>query len=93
MLIAILGSADFDINDFNPRTLKLQATTQNLVGKSDKSLCNKQDVNDDSHMDLICQIKVIGFRVQPGEIPVIIRAGTYQRQSLQAESILRYIIE
>jgi hypothetical protein len=91
--IAILGSETFDVNDLNPRTLKLQATTQNLVGKSDKSLCKQQDVNADTHMDLVCDIKVIGFRVEPGEIPVVIRAGTYHRQSLQADGLLRYVAE
>ena len=88
--IAILGSAHFDVNDLNPRTLKLRAVTQNLVGKSDKSLCRQQDINEDSYMDLLCDMKIIGFKIQPGDIPVVINAGTYQRQSLSAEAVLRY---
>ena len=91
--IAILGSASFDINDLNPRTLKLRAVSQNLVGKSDKSLCRQLDVNEDSYMDLLCDIKIIGFKIQPGDIPVVINAGTYQRQSLNAEAVLRYQVE
>jgi hypothetical protein len=91
--VAILGSANFDINDFNPRTLKLKAVGQNLVGKSDKTLCRQQDINGDSYMDLLCDIKTIGFRVEPGDITVIISAGTYQRQSLRAEGVIRYIAE
>ena len=91
--VAILGSADFDINDLNPRTLKLRAVSQNLVGKSDKSLCQQQDINEDSFMDLLCDFKTIGFHVEPGDIAIVISAGTYQRQSLHAEGILRYLVE
>ena len=91
--IAILGSASFDINDLNPRTLKLRAVSQNLVGKSDKSLCRQLDINEDSYMDLLCDFKIIGFKIQPGDIPVVINAGTYQRQSLSAEGVLRYQVE
>ena len=91
--IAILGSASFDINDLNPRTLKLRAVSQNLVGKSDKSLCRQLDINEDTYMDLLCDFKIIGFKIQPGDIPVVINAGTYQRQSLSAEGVLRYQVE
>ena len=91
--VAILGSADFDINDLNPRTLKLRAVSQNLVGKSDKTLCQQQDVNGDSFMDLLCDFKTIGFHVEPGDIRIVVNAGTYQRQSLHAEGVLRYLVE
>jgi hypothetical protein len=88
--IAILGSASLDVNDLNPRTLKLRAVSQNLVGKSDKSLCRQQDINGDSYMDLICDIKTIGFHVEPGKIDVEVTIGTYQRQSLHATGVLTY---
>ncbi len=91
--VAILGSASFDVNDINPRTLRLKAVSQNLVGKSDKTLCHQQDINEDSYMDLLCDIKMIGFGVKPGDIPVVISAGTYQRQSLRAEAVLKYLAE
>lgn len=91
--VVILGSAILDINDINPRTLRLKAVSQNLVGKSDKTLCQQQDINGDSHMDLLCDIKMIGFGVQPGDIAVVISVGTYQRQSLRAEAVLKYLAE
>ena len=91
--VAILGSVSFDVNDINPRTLRLKAVSQNLVGKSDKTLCHQQDINEDSYMDLLCDIKMIGFGVQPGDIPVVISVGTYQRQSLRAEAVLKYLAE
>ena len=91
--VAIFGSASLNVNDVNPRTLTLEAVTGTLVGKSDKNLCRKQDINDDSHMDLICDVNIIGYRVQPGEIAVVIKVGTYYGQSLRAEGMLRYNIE
>ena len=91
--VAIFGSPSLDVNDVNPRTLSLEAVEQTLVGKSDKSLCRQQDLNGDDYMDLICNIKTIGYRVQPGDIEVVINAGTYQRQSLRATGILRYLVD
>lgn len=91
--VAIMGSASLDVNELNPRTLSLEATEQNLVGKSDKSWCSQQDIDADSHMDLICNIKTIGFRVKPGDIAVVISVGTYHRQSLRASGVLRYVAE
>lgn len=91
--IAILGSARLDVTDINPRTLSLEATSQNLVGKSDKSLCEQRDINADSYMDLVCEVKTIGFRVQPGDIDVVINVGTYQRLSLRAVGTLRYLAD
>jgi hypothetical protein len=91
--VAIMGSASLDINDVNPRTLKLKALKQNLVGKSDKNLCRQQDVNGDSYKDLVCDIKTIGFRVEPGDITVVISAGTYGGESLRAEGVLKYVRE
>ena len=89
--VAIMGSANLDINDVNPRTLKLKAVEQNLVGKSDKSMCRQQDIDGDSYKDLVCDIKTIGFRVKPGDIAVVISAGTYQGTSLRAEGVLRFV--
>lgn len=91
--IAIFGTASLDVNDLNPRTLSLEAVSQNLVGKSDKSLCRQEDLNGDARMDLVCQVKTIGYRVQQGDIEVTISAGTYQRQSLRAQGMLRYVVE
>ncbi len=91
IVVAIMGSATLDITDINPRTISLEAETQTLVGKTDKSLCETADINDDGFPDLVCKLKTIGFRVETGEIPVLISAGTYQRESLRARGVLRYV--
>ena len=88
--VAILGSETLNVTDVNPRTLSLEATEINLVGKSDKSRCRVEDINADGFDDLVCDFKTIGYRVEPGDIPVVISGGTYQRLSLRAEAILRY---
>ena len=89
--IAILGSDTLNITDINPRTIRFEATTQTLVGKTDKSLCHTADINGDGYVDLVCDVKTMGFRVEAGDIPVVISAGTYQRESLRAEGMLRYV--
>jgi hypothetical protein len=91
IVIAILGSDTLNITDINPRTIRFEATTQTLVGKTDKSLCRTDDINGDGYVDLVCDVKTIGFRVEAGDIPVTISAGTYQRESLRAEGMLRYV--
>jgi hypothetical protein len=91
IVVAIMGSATLDITDINPRTISLEAETQTLVGKTDKSLCETADINNDGFDDLVCKLKTIGFRVETGEIPVLISAGTYQRESLRARGVLRYV--
>ena len=91
IVVAIMGSATLDITDINPRTISLEAETQTLVGKTDKSLCETSDINNDGFDDLVCKLKTIGFRVEAGEIPVLISAGTYQRESLRARGVIRYV--
>jgi hypothetical protein len=44
-------------------------------------------------MDLLCDFKTIGFHIEPGDIAIVVNAGTYQRQSLSAEGVLRYPVE
>ena len=91
IVIAIFGSQNLDVTDINPRTISLEATTQTLVGKTDKSLCKTTDTNADGFVDLVCDVKTIGFRVETGDIPVVISAGTYHKESLRAEGMLRYL--
>ena len=91
IVIAIMGSQNLNITDINPRTISLEATTQTLVGKTDKSLCKTTDINADGFVDLVCDVKTIGFRVETGDIPIVISAGTYHGESLRAEGMLRYV--
>ena len=87
--VAILGSESLDVVEINPRTIRLEGVDVRLVGKSDKSLCRKVDVNDDEHLDLLCDVRTTGFRVKDGSYRILLKAETYDKTSLRGSDQLR----
>ncbi len=87
--LAILTHANLDPNEINPRTITLEGVGVLLVGKSDKSLCHQQDVNNDGFLDLICNVHITGYRVAPGEYRIRIEAETYDKLRLNGEDFIR----
>jgi len=55
--VAILGSADFDVTEINPDTVKLGECGIKKVGKKDKLLAHIENVNGDAFDDLVVQIE------------------------------------
>ena len=86
--IAILGSATVDTGSINPRTIRLEGVGVMLVGKSDKSLCRQLDLNNDGFMDLLCEVRTTGFRVDEGDYVIRLRAETYAKNTLLGEDSL-----
>ena len=89
--VAILGSSDLDVIAINPRTIRLNGVDIMLVGKSDKSLCHQADINDDSYQDLVCDVRTTGYKVVEGEYTIILKAGTYNGESLRGEDRIRIV--
>ena len=89
--VAILGSSDLDVIAINPRTIRLNGVDVMLVGKSDKSLCHQADINDDSYEDLVCDVRTTGYKVVEGEYTIILKAGTYNGESLRGEDRIRIV--
>lgn len=89
--VAIMGSPTLDVNSINPRTISLRGVDVMLVGKSDKSLCKQLDINADSHLDLVCDVRTTGFRVNPGSYTIRLKAETYDKTTLRGEDHLRII--
>ena len=89
--IAILGSSALDVESINPRTVRLEGVGVMLIGKSDKSLCKKSDINADGHPDLLCDLRTTGFRVTPGSYTIRLRAETYGKTSLRGSDQLTII--
>ena len=87
--IAILGSADLDTGSINPRTIRLEGIGVMLVGKSDKSLCKQLDVNADGYLDLLCEVRTTGFRVDAGEYRILLKAETWDKETLLGEDRLK----
>jgi hypothetical protein len=89
--VAILGSGDLDVIAINPRTIRLNGVDIMLVGKSDKSLCHHTDINDDSYEDLVCDVRTTGYKVVEGEYTIILKAATYNGESLRGEDRIRIV--
>lgn len=89
--VAILGSDALDVVSVNPRTIRLEGVDVMLVGKSDKSLCKQVDVNTDGHLDLLCDVRTTGFRVNPGSYTIRLKAETYDKAVLRGEDQLRIV--
>ena len=89
--VAILGSSDLDVIAINPRTIRLNGVDIMLVGKSDKSLCHQADINDDSYEDLVCDVRTTGYKIVEGEYKIIIKAGTYNGESLRGEDRIKIV--
>ena len=89
--VAILGSPTLDVVSINPRTIRLEGIDVMLVGKSDKSLCKQVDINGDGHLDLLCDVRTTGFRVNPGTYTLRLKAETYDKTILRGEDQLRII--
>jgi len=89
--VAILGSGDLDVTAINPRTIRLNGVDVMLVGKSDKSLCRQADVNDDGYEDLLCDVRTTGFKVGEGEFRIILKASTYNGESLTGEDRIKVV--
>ena len=90
--VAIFGSKNLNVTSINPRTIRLNGVDVMLVGKSDKSLCHRPtDINGDSYEDLVCDVHTTGFRVGEGEFKIILKAGTYNGESLRGEDRIRIV--
>jgi hypothetical protein len=89
--VAILGSGDLNVTAINPRTIRLNGVDVMLVGKSDKSLCHQTDINDDGYEDLVCDVRTTGFKVSEGEYKIILKASTYNGESLAGEDRIKIV--
>jgi hypothetical protein len=89
--IAIFGSSELDVIAINPRTIRLNGVDIMLVGKSDKSLCHQADINEDSYEDLVCDVRTTGYKVVEGEYTIILKAGTYNGESLRGEDRIKIV--
>lgn len=89
--VAILGTASFDVNSINPRTITFRGVDVMLVGKTDKSWCKIVDLNDDGFPDLLCEVRTTGFRVDAATYTIELQAETYDKTRLRGQDKLKII--
>ncbi|MHC4808036.1 MAG: YncE family protein [Planctomycetota bacterium] len=71
MPVAILGSADLDVNVIVTQTLELAGSGVKVVG-IDKLLASVRDVNNDGFDDLVVQIEVENLDLTEGDIEAVL---------------------
>ena len=86
--IAIFGSEQLDITLINPRTIRVTAADKKLVGRADTRSCRRLDIDGDGREDLVCDVKTVAFRLDPGELLISLEAETYQHQKLEGEGTI-----
>ena len=86
--IAIFGSEQLDITLLNPRTIRVTAAGKKLVGRADTRTCRREDLNGDSREDLVCDVKTVAFKLDPGELLLSLEAETYRHQKLVGEGTI-----
>ena len=86
--IAIFGSERLDITLLNPRTIRITSAGKKLVGRADTRTCRREDLNGDSREDLVCDVKTVAFKLDAGELLLILEAETYQHQKLVGEATI-----
>ena len=89
--VAFMGSDSLDVNSINPRTITFRGVDVLLVGKSDKSWCKLIDLNADGHLDLLCDVRTTGFRVDAGTYTIEVKAETYDKNRLRGEDTLKIV--
>ena len=89
--IAIFGSEKLEITKLNPRTIRVTAAGKKLVGRADTRSCRREDLNRDSREDLVCDVKTVAFKLDPGELELTLVAETYDHQPLRGTGTILVI--
>lgn len=89
--VAIISSDTFDATTVDPTSVSLAGASVKMVGKSDKYLCNQEDINNDGLIDLVCKIYTAQFMVEEGETMAIMEAETFDGIKLRGEDLIRII--
>lgn len=89
--VAILSSDIFDATTVNPDTVSLAGASVKKVGKSSKYLCHEEDVNDDTRLDLVCQVLTEEFLIETGESVAVLEAKTYNDTKILGEDYVRIV--
>ncbi len=89
--VAILSSATFDATTVDPATVTLAGASVQMVGKSDKFLCNADDPNMDGLPDLVCHVQTAQFVIQLGESVAVLEAQTFGGMPIRGEDTVRIV--
>ena len=79
--VAILSSSTFHApTAVDPDTVRLAGAAVKMAGKSNKFLCNAEDVNGDGLDDLVCKVMMSEPDLTPGSTVAVLNAQTFGPQ-------------
>ncbi|MEJ2183242.1 MAG: PKD domain-containing protein [Nitrospirota bacterium] len=81
--VAVLGSADFDVNNIDPSTVQLEGLAVKAVGKGNKLLSHIEDVNGDGFDDLVIQIQDTDGSFTSGSGTAVLTGNLYDGTAIQ----------
>lgn len=81
--VAILGSADFNVQNIDPATVALNGLAVKAVGKSNKLLAHYEDVNADGFQDLVVQIEDSGRVFAAGDTAATLTGNLYDGRAFE----------
>ena len=75
----------------DPLSVDLNGASIKLVGKKERALCHQDFVNDDSLLDLVCQIETHDFLIEPGETEAMLTAETFAGQQIRGKDAVNIV--
>lgn len=91
--VAILSSDVFDALTIIPESVSLAGANTALVGKSDQDLCYEQEVTGDWISDLVCEVYLESYLVEPGTTRAVMEAQTYDGYRILGEADLHVVAD
>lgn len=89
--VAILSLPTFDATTVDPESVLLEGSGVKLVGKSERLLCNQEDVNGDGMLDLICKFQTDQLQVEVGDSVAELTATTFDGTPIRGEDSVRIV--
>ena len=89
--VAILSTDKFDATEVDPLSVDLNGASIKLVGKKERALCHQDFVNDDSLLDLVCQIEIHDFLIELGETEAMLTAETFAGQQIRGKDAVNIV--
>ena len=89
--VAILSSVEFDATSVDPDTIELAGARVQMAGKSGKSLCHLDDVDNNNLTDLVCQVQTEWFMIAPGADVAVLKAETFGGEAIIGRDDIRIV--
>ncbi|HEU4798257.1 MAG TPA: hypothetical protein VFT63_04975, partial [bacterium] len=88
--VAILGSADFNVADVDPSTVKLAGAAV-VIKNNGQPMASTDDVNGDGFLDLVVHVDRTGLVLSAGDTEAALEGKTFDGKMIQGKDSIRVI--